>query len=156
MLIALILIVAAVPLALFALLVVGIRMQIPAILNAVRRFNRAVTNPRVMTTAGTASTSTAVIHHTGRNSGRAYETPVEAFDTHEKTVLILLPYGANADWVRNVIARGGAELVRAGETLRLTDPRVVRTAEVRTQLPAKELRMQRVFNVPDCLQLSRP
>ncbi|WP_078321480.1 nitroreductase family deazaflavin-dependent oxidoreductase [Mycobacteroides chelonae] len=155
MLIALILIVVAVPLALFALLVVGIRMQIPAILNAVRRFNRAVTNPRVMTTAGTASTSTAVIHHTGRNSGRAYETPVEAFDTHENTVLILLPYGANADWVRNVIARGG-ELVRSGETLRLTDPRVVRTAEVRTQLPAKELRMQRVFNVPDCLQLSRP
>jgi len=155
-LIALILIVAAVPLALFALLVVGIRMQIPAILNAVRRFNRAVTNPRVMTTAGTASTSTAVIHHTGRNSGRAYETPVEAFDTHEKTVLILLPYGANADWVRNVIAQGGAEMIRAGETLRLTNPRVVRTAEVRTQLPAKELRMQRIFNVPDCLQLSRP
>ncbi|WP_078353959.1 nitroreductase family deazaflavin-dependent oxidoreductase [Mycobacteroides chelonae] len=156
MLIALILIVAAVPLALFTLLVVGIRMQIPAILNAVRRFNRAVTNPRVMTTAGTASTSTAVIHHTGRNSGRAYETPVEAFDTHENTVLILLPYGANADWVRNVIAQGGAEMIRAGETLRLTNPRVVRTAEVRTQLPAKELRMQRIFNVPDCLQLSRP
>lgn len=156
MLIALILIVAAVPLALFALLVVGIRMQIPAILNAVRRFNHAVTNPRVMTTAGTASTSTAVIHHTGRNSGRAYETPVEAFDTHENTVLILLPYGANADWVRNVVAQGGAEMIRAGETLRLTNPRVVRTAEVRTQLPAKELRMQRIFNVPDCLQLSRP
>ncbi|WP_078314590.1 nitroreductase family deazaflavin-dependent oxidoreductase [Mycobacterium sp. D16Q16] len=145
----------AVPLALFALLVAGIRLQIRPILNAIRRFNRAVTNPKVMSAAGTDATSTAVIRHNGRRSGQAYETPVEAFDAADSTVLILLPYGQSADWVRNVTAQGGAELLRAGERLTLANPRVVPTAQVRSQLPAKELRMMRVFNVPECLQLTK-
>lgn len=145
----------AVPLLLFALLVAGIRLQIRPILNAIRRFNRAVTNPKVMCAAGTDATSTAVIRHNGRRSGQAYETPVEAFDAAGDTVLILLPYGQSADWVRNVTAHGGAELLRAGERLTLANPRVVPTAQVRSQLPVKELRMMRVFNVPECLQLTK-
>ncbi|MUM15330.1 hypothetical protein BI330_00080 [Mycobacterium sp. CBMA 623] len=144
-----------VPLILFALLVAGIRLQNRPILDVVRRFNHAVTNPKIMATAGTAATSTAVIRHTGRRSGGSYETPVEAFDAAGDTVLILLPYGPTADWVRNVTAQGGADLLRAGELMALTDPRIVPTADVRSQLPAKELRMQRLFNVPECLQLTK-
>ncbi|WJR33250.1 nitroreductase family deazaflavin-dependent oxidoreductase [Mycobacteroides immunogenum] len=148
-------VIAAVPLTLFSLVVAGIRLQNRPILNAIRRFNRAVTNPRIMSTAGTDATSTAVIRHIGRRSGHTYETPVEAFNAPDGTVLILLPYGQSADWVRNVTAQGGAELLRAGEQLRLSHPRVVPTAEVRTQLPAKEQRMMLLFNVPECLRLTR-
>lgn len=157
MLVALVVIgvIVAVPLALFSLVVAGIRLQNRPILNAIRRFNRAVTNPRIMSTAGTDATSTAVIRHIGRRSGHIYETPVEAFDATDGTVLILLPYGQSADWVRNVTAHGGAELLRAGEQLRLSRPQVVPTAEVRTQLPAKEQRMMLLFNVPECLRLTR-
>ncbi|MEU9805344.1 nitroreductase family deazaflavin-dependent oxidoreductase [Mycobacterium sp. NPDC050853] len=144
-----------VPLVLFTLLVAGIRLPIRPILNAIRRFNHAVTNPRIMATARTTASSTAIIRHTGRRSGHAYETPVEVFDAADGTVVILLPYGQTADWVRNVTAHGGAELLRAGEQLGLTNPRVVPTAGVRSQLPAKELRMLRLFNVPECLQLTR-
>ncbi|MGH3724575.1 MAG: nitroreductase family deazaflavin-dependent oxidoreductase [Mycobacterium sp.] len=144
-----------VPLVLFAVVVAGIRLQIRPILTAIRRFNHAVTNPKIMATAGTSATSTAVIRHTGRRSGRAYETPVEAFDAADGTVVILLPYGTNADWVRNVSAQGSAELLRSGERVTMTDPRVVPTADVRARLPAKELRMLRLFNVPECLQLTR-
>lgn len=148
-------VVVALPLVLFTLVVAGIRLRIHPILTAIRRFNRAVTNPKIMATAGTTTTSTAVIRHIGRRSGQAYETPVEAFDADGDTVLILLPYGPAADWVRNVTTRGGAELVRAGRQLTLTDPRVVPTADVRSQLPAREQRMQRLFNVPECLQLTK-
>ena len=59
----------AVPL---ALLVVGMRWKLQPVLNAVRRINRSVTNPRVMRTAGSAGTQTSVIQHIGRKSGRAY------------------------------------------------------------------------------------
>lgn len=157
MLVALVVIgvIVAVPLALFSLVVAGIRLQNRPILNAIRQFNRAVTNPRIMSTAGTDATSTAVLRHIGRRSGHTYETPVEAFDATDGTVLILLPYGQSADWVRNVTAHGGAELLRAGEQLRLSRPQVVPTAEVRTQLPAKEQRMMLLFNVPECLRLTR-
>jgi len=150
-----IVVIVAVQLALFSLVVAGIRLQNRPILNAIRRFNRAVTNPRIMSTAGTDATSTAVIRHIGRRSGHTYETPVEAFNATDGTVLILLPYGQSADWVCNVTAHGGAELLRAGEQFRLSHPQVVPTAEVRTQLPAKEQRMMLLFNVPGCLRLTR-
>ena len=50
-------------------------------MDAVRRMNRSVTNPRVMRTAGTAATQTSVIAHIGRRSGQTYETPVDIVET---------------------------------------------------------------------------
>jgi hypothetical protein len=52
------------------LLVVGMRWKLSPVLDAVRRINRSVTNPRVMRTAGTAGEQTSVIQHVGRKSGR--------------------------------------------------------------------------------------
>jgi deazaflavin-dependent oxidoreductase (nitroreductase family) len=137
-----------------ALLVAGMRWRLPAVLDIVRRLNRSLTNPRVMRTAGTDATSTSVIHHVGRKSGRTYETPV---DTIAATTgfLIALPYGTRADWVRNVLAAGSATVTTRGERVDVDRPTIVATADVAGQLPAKTLRTLRLFGVSQCLHLEK-
>jgi hypothetical protein len=54
-----------------AVLVVGMRSGSPRVLDAVRRFNRAVTNRVVVRSAGRAGNETGLIRHVGRTSGRA-------------------------------------------------------------------------------------
>jgi hypothetical protein len=56
----------------------GMRARSRPLLDAVRRFNRAVSNPRQMQSAGTPGAYASVIRHTGRSSGRPYATPVGA------------------------------------------------------------------------------
>ena len=64
-----------------------------------------------------------VVEHRGRRSGRVYRTPINLFRTPDG-VVIALPYGADADWVRNVIAAGGCTVIARGRTLHLANPRV--------------------------------
>lgn len=63
------------------------------------------------------------VHHRGRKSGRKYRTPVKLF-RREDAYVISLPYGSDSDWVRNVLAAGGCDLVTSGRRLRLVDPHV--------------------------------
>jgi deazaflavin-dependent oxidoreductase (nitroreductase family) len=69
----------------------------------------------------------ALIVHTGRRSGKTYKTPVLA-QRDGDTLSIALPYGAGAQWVKNVLAAGGAEVVRGGRRHTLSAPRVVSDA----------------------------
>lgn len=138
--------------ALAAVFLVGMRTKSPAVVDRVRRFNRAVTNPRVMRSAGSPGASASVIRHVGRRSGRSYETPVGPFAV-ENDFVIALPYGPGADWVRNVVANGSATLVHEGRTVTVHDPEVVSTAEVMADLPSSEQRTLRVFGVDQCLRV---
>jgi hypothetical protein len=63
--------------------VLGMRARSPRLLDAVRRFNRAFSNPRQMRSAGTPGAYASVIRHTGRSSGKPYETPVGAVATED-------------------------------------------------------------------------
>jgi deazaflavin-dependent oxidoreductase (nitroreductase family) len=137
-----------------ALLVAGMRWKIRPVLDAVRRFNRGVTNPRVLRTAGTSRTQTSVIHHIGRTTGRAYETPVDAVPT-ATGFLIALPYGTRSDWLRNVLATGSATVVRHGERFDVDRPAIVATADVAESIPSRTLRTLRLFGVTRCLHLDR-
>jgi deazaflavin-dependent oxidoreductase (nitroreductase family) len=130
----------------------GMRRSSPAVQDRVRRFNRAVTNPRVLRTAGTPGASASVLHHVGRVSGRHYETPVGPTDV-DGGFVIALPYGPGADWVRNVLASGSATLAHEGRTVAVHQPEVVATAEVIGDLPASERRTLRLFGVDQCLRL---
>ncbi len=60
-----------------------------------------------------------------------FRTPVLCF-RHGDGFVIPLPYGSNADWVRNVRATGGAQLRRTGSTIAVTNPRL---ADDDTRLP---------------------
>ncbi|MFP4512159.1 MAG: nitroreductase family deazaflavin-dependent oxidoreductase [Acidimicrobiales bacterium] len=132
----------------------GMRANAPAVVDRVRRFNRAFTNPRVLRTAGAPSASASLIRHVGRSTGRSYETPIGAIPTDDGFV-VALPYGSRADWLKNVLAGGSATIVHEGTTYRVDAPVVVRTADLASQLPAGEAALLRLFNVDQCLRLRR-
>lgn len=135
-----------------AMLVVAMRTKSPRLLGVVRRFNRTVTNQLVRRSAGRPGASAALVRHRGRTSGRLYETPVEPFAT-DGGFLISLPYGSNADWLKNVLVSGSAVLVTNGQTYTVDHPEVVATADVKDELPPREQRTQRWFGVQHCLRL---
>jgi deazaflavin-dependent oxidoreductase (nitroreductase family) len=65
----------------------------------------------------------AVIKHRGRKSGRSYETVVNAY--RKRSVLAILLGHGKADWVRNVLAAGEADVRLFGRDLHITNLRVV-------------------------------
>jgi deazaflavin-dependent oxidoreductase (nitroreductase family) len=66
----------------------------------------------------------AMVHHRGRRSGKAYDTPVLAFRSGS-TIAIPLAYGSETQWLRNLRAAGGGELRRAGRRQRIGNLRIV-------------------------------
>lgn len=99
-------------------------MQLPQWL---ARVNRYVTNPIQRLWAGWAP-SMGILEHVGRRSGRTYRTPLTVFSTDDG-VAILLTYGPDRDWLKNLTAAGGGRMKRHGRTFAVTDPRVVTKAE---------------------------
>jgi len=133
---------------------VGMRAKSPPVLSTVRRVNRSVSNPRAMKTAGTPGAYASVIRHVGRTSGQEYETPIGAVATDDGFV-IALPYGTQADWLKNVMASGSATIVDEGETYLVDQPEVVLTSEAAQHFPPKEQRAHRLFAVDQTLQVRR-
>jgi deazaflavin-dependent oxidoreductase (nitroreductase family) len=88
----------------------------------VARFNRAVNNP-IQGQYAWLLPPWVVICHRGRKSGRLYRTPVNAYK-RGSTLAIVVLYGEESDWVQNVLA-GGGQVVRAGRTYELLNPRLV-------------------------------
>lgn len=136
------------------LLVAGLRWQLTPVVDAVRHVNRSVTNPRVMRTAGSAGTQTSIIRHVGRTSGRVFETPVDIIET-PSGLLIALPYGTRADWLRNVLTAGSATVVDNGEPIDVDRPTIVATSDVAAMIPARTLRTLRLLGVRQCLHLEK-
>jgi deazaflavin-dependent oxidoreductase (nitroreductase family) len=99
-------------------------MQLP---QRLARFNRHVTNPIQRLWAGWAPTF-GILEHVGRKSGKPYRTPLTVFPTDEG-VAILLTYGPNRDWLKNLVAAGGGRMRRYGKTFTVADPRVMSKAE---------------------------
>lgn len=99
-------------------------MQLPQWL---ARFNRHVTNPIQRLWAGWAPTM-GILEHAGRRSGKRYRTPLTVFTTDDG-VAILLTYGPDRDWLKNLTAAGEGRIRRYGKTLRVYDPRVMPKTE---------------------------
>lgn len=62
--------------------------------------------------------------HRGRTSGREYRTPVNVFPRPGVRNVLALTYCTDTDWIRNLIAAGGYELLTRGAHLELTAPRL--------------------------------
>ena len=90
---------------------------------SIARFNRRFTNRLTLKVAGYLP-GFAIVGHVGRKSGRPYRTPVNAFRTDDGYI-IALTYGAESDWVKNVLAAGSCELQTRGRRARLFDPCIV-------------------------------
>jgi len=92
-------------------------MPIP---RGVARFNTRVTNRLTGHFAGWMP-GLAIVTHSGRRSGRTYRTPVNVFPDGDR-YLFALTYGAESDWVRNVLAAGRCEIRTRGRTVELVAP----------------------------------
>ena len=99
-------------------------MQLPQWL---ARFNRYVTNPIQRMWAGWAP-SMGILEHVGRKSGKPYRTPLNVFATDDG-VAIMLTYGPDRDWLKNITAAGRARIRHRGKMIEFADPRVMPKAE---------------------------
>jgi len=99
-------------------------MQLPQWL---ARFNRYVTNPIQRIWAGYAP-SFGILEHVGRKSGKTYRTPLTVFSS-DTGVAVLLTYGPDRDWLKNVTAAGSARMKRHGRTFAISDPQLVTRRE---------------------------
>ena len=125
-------------------------MQMP---RAMRRINRAFTNPLVRPLAGRLR-PLAIAHHIGRKSGRRYRTPVLAFATDEGFVTPL-PYGTDTDWCLNWIEAGEGSVEVAGRRIAVANPRVVSADDALRLLPAVVRPGVRLLGLPGFLVVER-
>jgi deazaflavin-dependent oxidoreductase (nitroreductase family) len=119
--------------------------------NALRRFTR-IMRPLALKSAGKEGSGTAVIRHTGRQSGRVYETPVVAARNGE-FFLVALPYGERTDWLRNVLSKGSAVIVTGGRAFEIDQPEVIPMTEATAYFRPREQRMQSQFRVASALRI---
>jgi deazaflavin-dependent oxidoreductase (nitroreductase family) len=117
------------------------------------RFNRRLFNPVVRTFAGRRGSPVAIVVHRGRRSGRRYRTPVLAFPLDDGYVIALF-YGADRDWVRNVLAAGSCTLERGGRRVELTAPRMLDASDGMALVPAPMRPALRLLRVARILRLS--
>lgn len=104
------------------------------ILDRVRKFNRAVTNPVVGQLAGKVPGMLVMVSHEGRWSGRQFRAPVAA-QVNDAKVIIPLTYGDRADWVKNVLHSGRALIRHNGEMIRAVHPRIVGADQAIPEFP---------------------
>jgi deazaflavin-dependent oxidoreductase (nitroreductase family) len=117
------------------------------------RFNRRVMNPLVRPLSGRVA-MWSLVEHRGRRSGTVYRTPVSMFPTADG-VAILLAYGDDRDWVRNLTAAGGGRAVMGGTTFDVTDPRIVQTPEAAAMLRTPWRQVFGLMRTPTTLLLRR-
>jgi len=118
----------------------------------VARFNRVVTN-RITKPFADKLPGFGILIHRGRKSGREFRTPLNLFRTEDGFV-VALTYGSDADWVRNVLAAGGAEVVTRGNKYRVQDPELVHD-EARRPMPMGVRQFLGLVGVTDFLMLKR-
>jgi len=137
---------------LWILFTLAMRTKFPPVQNAIRRMNRAVMNPRSMETAGQPGAYASVVRHVGRTTGTPYETPVQVLAIDDGFV-IPLPYGSAADWMKNVLAAGSAEIVSEGNTYTVDDPEIIAVGAAMPHVPSKYRWSLRLYGVDHFLRV---
>src|SRR5262249_60631354 len=84
------------------------------------RFNRVFAN-RIIGRVMARLPGFGAVHHRGRRSGREYRTPVKVFRRGDSYVGSL-PYGSDSDWVEDVLAAGGCDLLTPGGGVERGEP----------------------------------
>jgi len=93
-----------------------------------------------------------VLVHVGRSSGTTYHTPLDAHPV-DGGYIFIMNYGADSDWVRNILAAGSARLKVGGNEVELASPRVVTKEVALPQLPANTKTPPDFMNVTEFLQM---
>ena len=112
------------------------------------RFNLRVTN-RVLGPLAERLPGFGIVIHVGRRSGTVRRTPVNVFHRGDRYV-IALTYGADSQWVRNVLTAGEFDVEIRGRRVHLTAPELVHD-ESRRLVPAPVRIPLRATGVSDFL-----
>ena len=118
------------------------------------RLNRRFTNRVARPLAGRIPPF-ATIAHIGRTSGTAYRTPIMVFRRPDG-FLIALTYGEKADWTRNVLAAGAAELELGGKRYAISDPRISQDPSLLQTLPLPVRTILRLIGCDEFLIVRTP
>jgi deazaflavin-dependent oxidoreductase (nitroreductase family) len=130
----------------------GKAVQQKGVRDSIRRLNQRRVNPITLRSAGKRSSGYGAVTHLGRRSGHAYTTPVRAIPSGEGFV-IPLPYGADTDWCRNVMAAGKCTLRWHEQEYILEKPEVIPLAKAVGVFPFS-LRITAATNgIKECLAL---
>ena len=92
----------------------------PTRMRAIRPFTTHVFNPIARRFASWLP-GFGILEHRGRKSGRTYHTPINVFRRGDWYVFALT-YGADVEWVKNIVAAGGCTLRTRGRDVRLIEP----------------------------------
>ena len=118
----------------------------------VRQFNKRILNPFALWLVARHPMYYGVLHHVGRHSGRTYSTPVVAKVTADG-VIIPLPYGADTDWCRNVLAAGHGTLTLPGAEYAIESPTSVGADGAGPLVPAATARVWRWMGIEQYLRI---
>jgi len=97
--------------------------------HGVNRYVNPITRPLARRLPGFA-----ILTHTGRKSGRKYQTPINVFKRGNH-YLFFLTYGSDVQWVKNVLAIGSASIETRGRLVELVDPELITDPELRAAPP---------------------
>ena len=124
-------------------------MQLP---RALARFNKHVNN-RIQLKWAHLLPGYGILEHTGRKSGRTYRTPLNVFKAPGGFVL-LIGYGTQSDWVRNVQAAGGGHIVHRRTRYVVSEPKLLSGGSGRYLLPRPLRLLTKVVHADEVLRLT--
>ena len=123
-------------------------------MDGIRVFNKYIFNRIILTFAEGRIGPFSVVYHKGRRSGRTYRTPVVASFMGE-TIIIPLTYGDHVDWLRNILAQGGCEVVSKRRRITATNPEVINAATALPLLPESHRRLLERFHLKKFVRLKK-
>ena len=133
----------------------GMRRGDQAVIDAKRARNKRFAN-RLITTVGRAGrrhSIFAVIHCTGRRSGRHYSTPIRLVEQGDGFI-VPLTYGPRTSWYVNLLANPG-ELQWQGQTIPVGNPILIPANTVAQLLPPPSRFLMWVDGTDTCVRLER-
>ncbi|MGC5221231.1 hypothetical protein ACPW96_01390 [Micromonospora sp. DT81.3] len=133
-----------------AMFVVGVRTRNPRALRFARAVQRDLLNPGTLRDAGSTGSPWAVVRAPGRVSGKVYDTPVGVQHVGND-LYISLVYGEGTQWLRNVLAAGGATVIHDGNAIEATVPELVPIKQ--TPVAAADRLAISIFGITHALRL---
>lgn len=134
-----------------ALMMWAFKSRNPRVIGWLTWYHKHVTNPVWVRFFAGRSASSALLHHVGRRSGKAYKTPLTAHKS-EDTIIVPLPYGTETDWLRNLRAAGQGVVELEGRSFTVDEPEVVPIDQVMPLLPSL---LERIVHMHDTEQALR-
>ena len=92
-----------------------------------------------------------ILEYRGRKTGKAYQTPMNVFRQGNEYVFALT-YGADVQWVKNILAAGECGLRTMGRERRLVEPRLY-TDTARRDMPFPVRQFLGLLNVTEFLRM---